>query len=163
MFVIWTDNLSVGLKEFDEDHKRLVRILNELYSAVHCGDVKHSPDELEIALERLEMFTKSHFGREELLMTKTGFPGVEAHKREHQKFAAMVAEMAERFRGSTDPQHAQELVEALYTWVTHHIFEDDKQYSVHIHDPKVKRRYADIIEDFSGSGPFLLPPVKAAR
>ena len=135
MLLMWTDNLSVGVKDFDDDHRRMVRIINELHGAIQDVDAqgKIPVEEIEIALHRLENYLQYHCLREEELMEKTKYPGLEAHKKEHVKFDAMIKDMMLRFRNSTDPGHARELMEYLYNYLTDHIFGTDKQYSSHLH------------------------------
>ena len=42
---------------------------------------------------------------------------------------AKVRRMTSRFRGSTDPKHAKEIVDFMYDWLTSHVHENDKKYS----------------------------------
>jgi hemerythrin len=134
MLLIWTDNLSVGVKEFDDDHKRLIRMINELHGALQDVDAegKIAEVEIEIALHRLENYFTTHCLSEEKSMERTGFPGLKEHRQEHQKFFAAVAEMSQRFRGSRNPRHATELMQFMYDWQTDHIFVTDKKYTLHL-------------------------------
>ncbi len=135
MLLVWTGNLSVGVKEFDDDHKRLLRMINELGAAIRAAGA-HGPveeEEIEITLHRLENYTQYHCAREEELMAKTRFPDIEDHRREHQFFFATIAEMSQRFRGSTDPRHATELMQFMYDWLTNHIYVTDMKYASHLH------------------------------
>ena len=65
-------------------------------------------------------------------MAKTDYAGLEEHKQEHAKLAAMIAEMSWRFRGSTDPRHIAEIMEFIYNWFTNHINVTDKKYAAHL-------------------------------
>jgi hemerythrin-like metal-binding protein len=134
MLLMWTENLSVGVKRFDEDHKRLIRMINELHGALQDVDAqgKIAEDEIEIALHRLENYFTTHCLQEEARMAETGYPGLEEHRQEHQKFFARVAEMSQRFRGSRDPRYATELMQFMYDWLTDHIFVIDRQYTAHL-------------------------------
>jgi hemerythrin len=134
MIVLWTGNLSVGIERFDDDHKRLIRLLNELHSATRYLDVNGDmeSDEIEIALHRLDNYTRYHCSQEETAMAQTGFPGIEAHKREHEKLIQAIADMMLRFHGSTSPLHAEEMMRAIYDWIVDHINVVDKEYSEHL-------------------------------
>ena len=135
MLLMWTENLSVGVKDFDDDHKRLIRMINELHGAFKDEDAqgKIAAEEIKIALHRLQNYFKSHCRREEEFMEKTGFPGLNEHKKEHHVFFETVEEMTQRFRGSTDSRHATELMQFMYDWLTDHIYGTDKKYSSHLH------------------------------
>jgi hemerythrin len=139
MLLMWTDNLSVGVKDFDEDHKRIIRIVNELHGAIEDAKDRGmvEPEEIEIALHRLENYVHYHCAQEEIFMQKTGYPELEEHEQEHRTFRAMVAAMQERFRGSTRTSDAIELMQALHDWVTHHIFVTDKKFTAHLHKHEI--------------------------
>jgi hemerythrin-like metal-binding protein len=134
MLLMWTENLSVGVKAFDDDHKRLIRMINELHGALEDVDAegKIAEEEIEIALHRLENYFTTHCLREEKTMEQTGYAGLEEHRQEHRKFFAKVAEMAQRFRGSRDARHATELMQFMYDWLTDHIFVIDRKYTMHM-------------------------------
>jgi hemerythrin-like metal-binding protein len=135
MLLMWTGNLSVGVKDFDEDHRRMIRIINELHGVIQDVDAqgKIPVEEIEIALHRLENYVSTHCLKEEGLMAKTGFPELAEHQQEHVKFAAVIKDMQQRFRNSTDPKQAAELMEYLYEYLTNHIFVTDRKYSSHLH------------------------------
>jgi hemerythrin-like metal-binding protein len=134
MLLMWTENLSVSVKNFDDDHKRLIRMINELHGAIEDVDAegKIAEEEIEIALHRLENYFQYHCLREEEMLAKTGYAGLEEHQQEHQKFFATVAEMARRFRGSRDPRHATELMQFMFDWLSDHIFVTDRKYTLHL-------------------------------
>ncbi|MGA3160266.1 MAG: bacteriohemerythrin [Terracidiphilus sp.] len=134
MLLMWTENLSVGVKAFDDDHKRMIRMINELHGVLQDVDTegKIPNEEIEIALHRLENYIQYHCMQEEAVMAKTGYAELEEHKEEHTQLAAILAEMARRFQGSTDPAHAGEIMQFIYDWLTNHINVTDKKYTVHL-------------------------------
>jgi hemerythrin len=139
MLLMWTDNLSVGIKRFDDDHKRLLSILHELDSAARAADGsgKIEKEEIEIALHRLENYVRYHCDREEQVMAQTHYTGLKAHQVEHAKLAAMIAEMQARFKESTSVKDAAEVMQLIFDWLIDHIHVTDKQYSYHLHSHQV--------------------------
>ena len=79
---------SVGVKEFDDDHKRLIRRINEMHGIIRDGNStgKIEAEEIEIALHRLENYFQYHCLKEEEAMVKVGFSGLEEHRQEHAHF-----------------------------------------------------------------------------
>ncbi len=134
MLLTWTDDLSVGIRDFDDDHKRVIRIINELHDAVQDSAVtgKIAAAEMEIALHRLENYLQYHCAQEELLMEMTDYPELEEHKKEHAKLALLIKDMHSRFHGSTDPKHATEIMKFVYDWLIDHILVTDKRYASHL-------------------------------
>jgi hemerythrin len=135
MLLMWTGNLSVGVKDFDDDHKRLIRIINELHSAIQDAQLsgKVPEEEIEIALHRLENYLQYHCAREELYMANTGYPDLAEHRQEHTQFGAKIVEMRQRFHGSSSLEDAQAVMDFVYNWLTHHINVTDKKFATHMH------------------------------
>ena len=131
MILMWTDNLSVGVKYFDEDHKNLIRFINELHSAIQDVDAKGriAEDEIEFALHRLENYFQYHCVQEEVFMSKIAYPEIDEHKKLHQYFLGKVETMSRSFCGSRKPEDANELMKFMYDWVTDHLNTADKKYS----------------------------------
>jgi hemerythrin len=134
MILMWTDNLTVGVKDFDEDHRRLIRIVNELHMATQYPDAAGNveSEEIEIALHRLENYVKYHCVSEEKAMAKAHYPELEAHRKEHDKLLDMVVEMTARFKGSVSVKDAQEIMLAMHDWMVNHINGTDKQYTEYL-------------------------------
>ncbi len=54
----WTDKLSVGVAALDEDHKKLVGMVNELYDAMLAG---HGKEKLGRILDGLVQYHQVPF------------------------------------------------------------------------------------------------------
>jgi len=136
MLLMWTEKLSVGVKVLDEDHKKMIHMVNELHGAIQAADAMGQMDrqEIEIALHRLQNYTHYHFAREEALLSKTGYANLEDHKQKHQALLDALMEMSARFIGSTDPVAATELMQFMYDWLTHHVNVTDKRYTEHLNE-----------------------------
>jgi hemerythrin-like metal-binding protein len=153
MLLLWTDNLSVGIDQFDEDHKRLIAIINELHCSIQAARAKGEIDktEIEIALHLLQNYIRYHCDREELFMAKTGYPELESHRQEHRRLEAKIADMAGRFQDSTDPEHAAEIMQFIFDWLTNHIFVVDRQYSSHL---RANGLFDDLVDEMEPAGAF---------
>jgi hemerythrin-like metal-binding protein len=140
MSLIWTDNLSVGIKQFDDDHKRLVRIVNQMSLVVQNADENGQipAEELTIALHELENHFLGHCFREEQMMARTSYPGLEEQHQQHQEFITKVREMAHHYQGSTSARHGLELVQFIYCWLADHIAVSDKKYEEHMHSRGIR-------------------------
>ena len=128
-YMTWTDKMSVGVPELDEDHKGLIRVINQLKENAEGGEPSEAA--LRQCLKALTRYAEVHFGREERVMSACLFPGQPHHQEEHQVFVARMKEVAERFEA--DPKGlasyvAQELFAYLTTWLQHHIMLEDMAY-----------------------------------
>lgn len=118
----WSNLLSVGVRDIDDQHRVLVDILNRLGDVV-MGDVTEWNEKAVLA--DLLQYTAQHFGFEERLMRKAGYAGVDAHVREHREFILQIKAMTERFN-SGDLPDAEELLVFVREWLTTHILGTDR-------------------------------------
>ena len=58
----WNPAMSVGVRLLDEDHKKLIAMINQLHDGMLAG---HSNDVVGDVLRRLVSYTVEHFRREE--------------------------------------------------------------------------------------------------
>jgi hemerythrin-like metal-binding protein len=131
---MWTDNLKVGVRDFDDDHKRVVRIINELNNAIQDAAVtgEIEPIEMEIALHRLDNYILYHCAQEELSMTLTRYPDLEEHKKEHVKLRVLIGDLQDRFKGSTNPKDAMDISTFIFERIIDHILVTDRKYTAHL-------------------------------
>lgn len=124
MPIEWNDKLSVGNEAIDEDHKRLVKIMNEYEVAVDHHDIAH----LEKVFQKLYNYTEGHFEREEKLMEAVHFQHIREHKRSHQKMKSQIHEIHEalvqRKRNGLKIKDTNKL---LHDWIVVHLIQEDMQ------------------------------------
>jgi hemerythrin len=124
----WNPGMSVGVKILDEDHKKLIAMINELHTSMLQGQ---SNDVVGGVLRRLANYTVEHFQREEKFFAATKFPGAAGHIREHEKLKAQVMAEIQKFQSGTTGI-GMETLTFLRDWLKHHIQESDKSYSEHL-------------------------------
>jgi hemerythrin len=126
-FVEWSDELSVGVEEIDEQHKVLVGLVNEMHEAIHQ---RHGSEVVQEILAKLADYTRIHFAVEESLMRILNYPDYETHKAQHEELLRHVVELVEKV-DSGKTAIGFELMHFLKVWLTKHIMESDKQYTDH--------------------------------
>ncbi len=133
-FFIWDDQYSVNVWEMDEQHKKLVTMLNDLFEAMLSGKGRET---LGKVLTGLISYTRIHFAAEEELMKKNGFPEYPIHKKEHDALTQKVLELDKRFRTST-VSITVETGNFLKDWLTHHILHSAKKYGQYLDAKGIK-------------------------
>lgn len=124
----WTDDYSVGIKEIDEQHKKLFEILNELHNAMKEAKSKSV---LGKVITDLISYTEFHFSSEEILLKNCKYPHFKEHKAIHDQFTKKVKGFEKEYKdGSAIVSH--EIIQFLKEWLVNHIKESDKQYSMFI-------------------------------
>lgn len=122
---IWSPQYSVKVKQIDEEHKKLIEILNELHNAMLSAQGKTV---IEQVINKMANYTKVHFSSEEGLMEKYGYPDLPSHKKEHELFIEKVNQFSEKYK-SGEALLSIEIMEFLKNWLMGHINGVDKQYS----------------------------------
>jgi len=121
----WTTDLSVSVSEIDEQHKKLIALINKLHDAMRAGQGKQA---LEGTLQELAAYTVYHFQTEEKYMEQFKYPRLPSHKAEHAAFVKKVTDFQKEF-AENRLGLSLELMNFLKDWVNNHIKETDKQYS----------------------------------
>ena len=119
--LVWSEILSVGVDEIDDDHRKLLGIFSLLDQAATQGE---SPDYLAALLEELINCTVWHFSHEERLMLKFRYPEIEPHKAVHRDLIESARELQQKLL-QTDKRMADEHIEFLERWLTEHILTTD--------------------------------------
>lgn len=126
-FVEWSDVLSVGIEEIDEQHRVLVGLVNQMHDAIH---EKHGSAVVNEILGKLAEYTRIHFAVEESLMRILGYPDYEDHKAQHEGLLHTVVDLQQKVE-SGKTAIGFELMHFLKLWLTKHIMESDQKYSDH--------------------------------
>jgi hemerythrin len=124
-FVEWTDDLSVGVEKFDDQHKDLVQMLNDLDDALQYGGTETKIGDV---LKGLAAYVVTHFQDEEANFDELDYPGADAHRVEHKKFVDEVSLFIEGFEAGSKLLTMQ-VMQFLKEWLVHHIQETDKEFS----------------------------------
>lgn len=137
-FISWNDKISVGIQEIDEQHKRLVALINNLYDAMVEGE-----DRLETAnkiLTELMQYTIVHFAVEESLFRIFDYPEYEAHCAQHQELREEVIDINTRVQKG-ERMITPELLFFLRKWITNHIMVEDKAYAPFLLEKGIEKNW----------------------
>lgn len=121
----WNESLSVNVRDIDEQHQKLVGMLNLLHEAMGKGQGK---DVLKTLLGDLARYTVTHFANEEAYMKRFDYAELAAHKAEHEALKSKVVELKARFEGG-QTMLTVETMNFLKNWLTDHIQGSDKKYT----------------------------------
>ena len=117
--------MSVGVASLDDDHKKLIGIINELHDGIVAG---HKKEILAAVLDQLVDYTKFHFTKEEELFLKTKYLGASTHMMEHASFVSRITNLQERLKSAPVAMLDLELMSYLRNWLLTHIQGSDKKY-----------------------------------
>lgn len=120
----WTEKFSVGVRKFDEQHKKLIGIFNQLdenFSGTFDKELTTN------TLAEMTVYAWTHFQEEERLMKEFGYPDYEGHKKQHSAYQERVESfcIADLHQEGNLPN---QLISFLRGWWMHHILEEDMKY-----------------------------------
>ena len=126
--VLWASELGIGVKSIDEQHRRLVGMLNTLGKAI--GE-NHGKDAIMGIVEEMKHYAVYHFKTEEEAMEAKDYQKRSQHKQEHDAFIEQVLDAAEALEsgGNITPEQVWAF---LYKWLVEHILESDKAMGTHL-------------------------------
>jgi hemerythrin len=122
----WSDKLSVGVAQFDAEHRRLVGMVNGLFDAVQAGKGREA---LGGILEELITYTETHFSHEEEIMRAHNYAGVESHAQEHTILTEQVHEIRRKYVAGQGAALSMEMMNFLKNWLVKHIQGTDRKYT----------------------------------
>lgn len=121
----WNNELSVGVKDIDDQHKELISIANSL---IHAVETKAGRTTVEKVIKRLRAYTVAHFAAEEKLMEEAGFPKLGAHQAEHQKLKTDVQQFQRELYVGKGPTPGKVLA-FIKVWLLDHILKYDRGFA----------------------------------
>ena len=77
----WNESLSVGIELIDEQHKMLIKRLNDVAEAI---EKSQGPAQIVKTLDFLIDYTHFHFSTEEKHMKANNYPGIKEHLDKHE-------------------------------------------------------------------------------
>ncbi|MEW6263187.1 MAG: bacteriohemerythrin [Thermodesulfobacteriota bacterium] len=130
----WSGNLSVKVAEIDQQHQKLVAMINEIHEAMKQGRGKNV---LGPIINELVNYTKTHFTTEEKYFDQFKYPQADIHKAKHKEFVKKVSEFKAGFdKGSLSL--TVEVMNFLKDWLSGHIAGDDKKYGPFFNEKGLK-------------------------
>jgi methyl-accepting chemotaxis protein/hemerythrin len=126
----WSDDLSVNIREIDEQHLRLIDLINKLHGAMRSGKGMQATAKV---LEELKDYTVFHFSSEEALFEEHGYSGLVNHVAAHKALVNQVLDYEAKVL-SGQSSVTMEVMNFLKDWLIKHIKGVDKKYSAYFNE-----------------------------
>jgi hemerythrin len=120
----WDDSLSVKVAEIDEQHRRLVEMINDLNEAMRQRKGREILDEI---IDGLVIYAGTHFKTEERYFDRFKYPDSRSHEDEHADFAVRVVGFKNDFYAGKVALSV-EVMNFLSNWLQTHIKGSDRKY-----------------------------------
>ena len=120
----WDNGIALGIPTIDEQHKALFGWVNTLDEAIKNGDGSEAVVEI---IWKLITYVTGHFTEEERLMLSYSYPGLAAHRKEHDQFVSRLREIQVNF--IDENEMGVQLLDFMVDWLVCHIKGTDQGYS----------------------------------
>jgi hemerythrin len=129
-YFTWKTEYSVGDETLDNQHKELIRIMNDLYGLLNEPEGPAQEGQVEFIFGNLAQYIASHFAYEEQRLIDAHYPyeKLVAHRVEHHELIKKVRRYhLNVMEGNRDG--LKELLPYLYgEWLIQHICVQDMEY-----------------------------------
>ncbi len=120
----WKNEFSVGVKEMDDQHKKLLGMINRLIEELHTLT---DPKTIADLLTEMTDYAQVHFRAEEFLMAEYGYDHKTQQEQQHQAFIDKTIS----FYSASDMGPnilSVALLDYLGIWLVGHILKEDMKY-----------------------------------
>lgn len=135
MPIEWRPAMSVDGGVIDDDHRRLLGIINSFERA-------HTTKwDVATVLDDLKAYSIKHFRREEELQRQMGFPDADAHHDEHERLIGRLEQIVAAFDKANNenlPKFIEHTTKLLHDWLVDHIISCDLKMKPYI---KMRPKY----------------------
>ena len=125
--IVWTENFSIGVERIDNQHKKLIEILNTFVKSI-VG--RRGLEAILETLDDLVKYSHVHFDSEENLMESIGYAHFEEHREKHNNLINKIEEYYSRIQ-KNDRIYNLEILAFLNDWLTNHILIEDMKIKEH--------------------------------
>ncbi len=128
MYFQWKEEYSIGVKELDEQHKKMFELGDKISRLVFDNSTEDYLNEIVSILEKLREYTKYHFNYEEEHMDLNGYVHQHTHSIQHSYLMERIEKISNKGISSNQRETLMEMVNFLYDWISKHILREDMKY-----------------------------------
>lgn len=131
--ILWNEKMSVGIRQFDEHHKKIIELIHDLSAGAEKGITR---DEMYTIISELTSYVHYHFTAEERMMTVYHYPDAMNHINEHRFFAGRIENFSHEYASGRENLD-REILEFLKDWFVKHIMNNDRKYGIFLNNEGV--------------------------
>lgn len=130
VFIEWSDDYIINVREVDNQHKRLTSLVNELHDALQTGETKKVMGKI---LGDLANYAAYHFATEERFFNIYNYPDCEKHKKQHTELMEQLTVLKNNY-DSGEKVITIDVMNYLRDWLHDHIAGSDKLFGPFLND-----------------------------
>ncbi len=121
-FIDFTESELVNVKDIDNQHLKMVNIINRIHSGISNTSNYNYTSDLQALIDEIEI----HFETEERYMKENLFPGYYSHKLEHDRFFNQMVNNFEKMKEDRSSNIGEQL-NSFKRWFYNHLDLSDKK------------------------------------
>ena len=132
--ITWTEDFSVGVVRLDEQHKRLIQMINRLIAKPQTTTKSEMVSDL---LSDMTNYAQKHFAAEEELMRQYNYPHLKEHVAQHRAFQKKTVDFcsATMLNIGIVPET---MLHYLSDWLVEHILKIDMAYKPFFREQRIE-------------------------
>jgi len=134
-FIDWNDDMCIGVPLIDDQHKKLVDLINDIDDASRRFV---DPAEVSAYIQRFFEYMMNHIQEEESLMDQSTYKEYYAHVQQHIEFSRKTMEFYKQFIDEHKID-IHELLDYLISWFINHTTVMDRTLAKHLFDKDVNQ------------------------
>jgi len=123
--ITWSSKFSVGAQALDDQHKALLRVLNDFHAASMRGKAREVAGPM---MRQIVQLANEHFLTEQRMMESTKYPDLAQHRAKHEELSAKLAEYVFRHENGDTTMYGQ-LLYFMRDWLSKHMQTEDRAYA----------------------------------
>jgi hemerythrin-like metal-binding protein len=127
--ITWNQDFSVGVSELDEQHKKLIAIINQLFTLY--SEKKFSNIDVNPIFQELIDYADQHLSTEEHYFSLYNYPKKDQHIALHDAYRKKIAELSAGYEKENSEKTLFAINDFLNEWWTWHINNVDKEYTAY--------------------------------
>lgn len=126
----WNESYNIGVKEVDNQHQKLIDIMNELCDAVDSGKEGFV---IEKVLNDLKEYAVEHFDLEEKYFDQFDYEKADEHKGQHKAFCKKISDLIDLMMNEGESV-SNETISFIADWFVNHTQTSDREYVELFHE-----------------------------
>lgn len=127
--ITWDKDYSVGVAELDEQHRKLIAIINKLFSLY--AENNFTDVDVDPIFDELTDYADQHLATEEDYFKLYNYPEKEQHIALHNAYRKKIEELKNFYDENTNADTLFAINDFLNSWWTWHINHVDKEYTAY--------------------------------
>jgi hemerythrin-like metal-binding protein len=125
----WSEEFSVGVNELDEQHKKLITIINQLF--LLYSEKKFTNIDVNPIFKELMDYADQHFSTEEHYFNLYNYEKKEQHIAMHETYRKKIDELKQEYENENGEKTLFAINNFLNDWWIWHINNVDKEYTAY--------------------------------